>query len=161
VPANPFHSLANSVVPAVVLFSAILGVALMGVEKKEPLIESLNILERALARANHFMIRLTPISVFAIAAHFVGTIDVGQLARLRVYLLAYGAMALFLTLYVLPRLVACVTPIPAIRVLHSMKDVLITAFMTGDLFVVLPTLIDRSKALLAEQDGAGEPRGSP
>jgi Na+/H+-dicarboxylate symporter/ABC-type amino acid transport substrate-binding protein len=161
VPANPFHSLANSVVPAVVLFSAILGVALMGVEKKEPLLESLRVLERALARANQFMIRLTPIGVFAIAAHFVGTIDVGQLARLRVYLLAYGAMALFLTLYVLPRLVACVTPIPAIRVLQSMKDVLITAFMTGDLFVVLPTLIDRSKALLAERDGAGEPQGSP
>src|SRR6186713_2138627 len=32
IPANPFNSLANNVVPAVVLFSLILGVALSGVE---------------------------------------------------------------------------------------------------------------------------------
>jgi Na+/H+-dicarboxylate symporter/ABC-type amino acid transport substrate-binding protein len=150
VPSNPFHALANSVVPAVVLFSAILGLGLMGVERKGPLLESLGILEKALARANRLMTRLTPIGLFAIAAHFAGTIDVGELARLRVYLLAYGAMALLLTLYVFPALVACVTPISAMRVLRSTKDVLITAFMTGDLFVVLPTLIERSKELLAE-----------
>ena len=35
IPANPFHSLANNVVPAVVLFSVILGIGLVGVERKE------------------------------------------------------------------------------------------------------------------------------
>jgi Na+/H+-dicarboxylate symporter/ABC-type amino acid transport substrate-binding protein len=156
VPANPFHSLANSVVPAVVVFSVVLGAALMGAPRKERLLESLAVLEDALARANRFLIRLTPIGVFAIAALFAGTADVGAIARLRVYLIAYGVMALFLALYVLPALVACVTPIPAGRVLLSMKDVLITAFMAGDLFVVLPTLIDRCKELLAEAGGADE-----
>ena len=34
IPANPFHSLANAVVPAVVLFSVLLGAALIGVEKE-------------------------------------------------------------------------------------------------------------------------------
>src|SRR5215510_12958014 len=43
VPSNPFHSLANNVVPAVVLFSAVLGVALMGVAGKQPLLESLGV----------------------------------------------------------------------------------------------------------------------
>jgi ABC-type amino acid transport substrate-binding protein len=65
-------------------------------------------------------------------------------------------MAVFLSLYVFPTLVACVTPIPALRVLQSMKDVLITAFMTGDLFVVLPTLIDRAKQLVAEKGDDSE-----
>ena len=46
IPSNPFHSLANNVVPAVVLFSALLGVALMGVDGKERLLESLGVLER-------------------------------------------------------------------------------------------------------------------
>ncbi len=32
IPSNPFHSLANTVVPPVVLFSAVLGIALMGVK---------------------------------------------------------------------------------------------------------------------------------
>ena len=158
VPANPFHSLANNVVPAVVLFSAVLGVALMGVEKRETLLASLEVLEQALARANRFIVRLTPIGLFAIAAHTVGTADLDQLARLRVYLIAYGALALLLTLCVFPGLVACVTPIPARRVLQAARDVLIMAFMTGDLFVVLPTLVERSKALLAEQRAADDPR---
>src|SRR5262249_18279009 len=106
VPSNPFHSLANNVVPAVVLFSAILGVALMGVGRKQPLIESLGVLEEALARVNRFMVRLTPYGIFAIAAHTVGTIDVQQLGRLRVYLLAYGAMSVLLSLCLLPALVS-------------------------------------------------------
>src|SRR5262245_44917013 len=64
VPSNPFHSLANGVVPGVVVFSIILGVALMGAPGKQRLLESLTVLEGALARANRFLIRLTPIGVF-------------------------------------------------------------------------------------------------
>jgi Na+/H+-dicarboxylate symporter len=160
VPSNPFHSLANSVVPAVVLFSAILGVALMRVEGKEAFIQSLAVLERGLARANRLMLGLTPIGVFAIAAHTVGTIDVERLARVWVYLLAYGALALVLSLCVFPAIVASLTPITALRLLGAMKDVLITAFMTGDLFVILPTLIERSKELIREQDGQDAPDSS-
>jgi ABC-type amino acid transport substrate-binding protein len=57
---------------------------------------------------------------------------------------------------VFPALVACLTPIPARRLLGATRDVLITAFVTGDLFIVLPTLIERSKALLREH-GEEEP----
>jgi Na+/H+-dicarboxylate symporter/ABC-type amino acid transport substrate-binding protein len=156
VPSNPFHSLANTVVPAVVVFSVVLGVALMGTPGKERLLGPLTALEGTLARANRFLIRLTPIGVFGIAAHFAGTVDLGQLARLRVYLVAYGVLALFFALYLLPALVGCLTPISAWRVLRSMKDVLITGFMTGDLFVVLPTLIDRCKQLISEEAAADE-----
>src|SRR5512139_4050948 len=50
IPSNPFHSLANNIVPAVVLFSSILGVALIGIDKKERLIDVLLVMERALAK---------------------------------------------------------------------------------------------------------------
>ncbi len=153
IPSNPFHSLANTVVPAVVLFSVVLGVALMGVSGKEPLLESLQVVERALARANRLVVRLTPIGLFAIAAHASGTLDLDQVARLRVYLICYGAMALLLSLWVFPGLVAALTPVPARRVLQATQDVLITAFVTGDLFIVLPTLIERSQELLSESAG--------
>ena len=161
IPSNPFHSLANAVVPAVVLFSAVLGVALMGVSGKERLIDWLQLVERALARANRLVVRLTPLGLFAIAAHTAGTLDLEQVARLRVYLIAYGAMALLLSLWVFPGLVACLTPIPARRVLQATQDVLITAFMTADLFIVLPTLIERSKLLLAEAGHPEPGEGSP
>ena len=161
IPSNPFQSLANSVVPAVVLFSAFLGVALMGIEKKEPLLGSLLVLERMLARANRFSVRLTPIGLFAIAAVTVGTADTEQMGRLRVFLVGYAAMSLLLALWILPGLVACVTPIPVRRILQSTRDALITAFITGELFIVLPTLIERSKELLAEHGIAAREEGAP
>jgi Na+/H+-dicarboxylate symporter len=156
IPSNPFHSLANSVVPAVVLFSALLGIALMGIERKDGLIDSLRAIERALARANRLVVRLTPVGLFAIAAHTAGTMDLGQVARLRVFQIGYSAMALLLALWVFPGLVACLTPVPASRVLRSMRDVFLTAFITSDLFVVLPALIERAKELIEEHGGLRE-----
>src|SRR6185436_15710820 len=82
-------------------------------------------------------------------------IDMGQLARLRVYFLSYAAMALLLSLVVFPGLVGCLTPISGRRVLQATRDVLITAFVTGDLFIVLPNLIARSRELVAEAHPAG------
>jgi len=154
IPSNPFYSLANNVVPAVVLFSALLGVALMGVERKERLMDMLDVIERGLARANRLVSRaITPFGLFAIAAFTAGTLDFGQVARLRVFQIGYAALATLLALVVFPGLVACLTPIGYRRVLRSMRDAFITAFAAGDLFIVLPTLIDRSKELLAEEGG--------
>ena len=51
IPANPFYSLANNVVPAVVLFSIVLGVAVIGLERKAVLLDLLHVVSaRALAR---------------------------------------------------------------------------------------------------------------
>ncbi len=161
IPTNAFQSLANNVVPAVVLFSGFVGVALIGLEKKEPLLSWLSVVEKVLGRANKFAVRLTPIGLFAIAANTVGTLDTEQVGRLRVFLICYGAMSLLLALWILPGLVACLTPIPARRVLQYTRDALITAFITGELFVVLAILVDRSKELLKEQ-GLDEPEdGAP
>ncbi len=129
IPTNAFQSLANNVVPAVVLFSGFVGVALIGIEQKEPLLSLLSVVEKVLGRANKFAVRLTPIGLFAIAANTVGTMDTEQVSRLRVFLIGYGAMSLLLTLWILPGLVSCLTGIPARRVLQATRDALITAFI--------------------------------
>lgn len=161
IPTNAFQSLANSVVPAVVLFSGFLGIALIGIKNKEPLLSSLLIVEKVLSRANRFAVKLTPIGLFAIAANTVGTVDTGQLARLRVFLIGYGAMSLLLALWILPGLVATLTPISVRRILSATKDALITAFFTADLFVVLAVLVERSKELLKEQGFTETEEGAP
>jgi Na+/H+-dicarboxylate symporter/ABC-type amino acid transport substrate-binding protein len=161
IPSNPFHSLANNIVPAVVLFSVFLGVALIGIERKHSLLENLMLIERGLKRANQFAVGLTPIGLFAIAAQMVGTVDAAQFAQVRVYLISYGVMALLLSLWILPGLVACLTPIPVHQIINKTRDALLTAFTTGELFIVLPILIDRSKELLSAH-GLPEPEeGSP
>jgi Na+/H+-dicarboxylate symporter/ABC-type amino acid transport substrate-binding protein len=148
IPTNPFHSLANNIVPSVVLFSIFLGVALIVIEHKQGLLDVLTLLERALKRANQFAVSLSPVGLFAIAAEIIGTVDRSQFVQVELYLISYGAMALLLSFWILPGLVACLTPIPVGQILNKNRDALLTAFTTGELFIVLPILVDRSKELL-------------
>ena len=104
------------------------------------------------------MTRLTPYGLFAIAANAAGTLGLEQLGRLQIYLVAYVAVALLVSLWVLPGLVAALTPIRARDVLGESRDSLITAFIAGDLFIVLPGLMQASRTLLDRLDpGDAEP----
>lgn len=148
IPENPFNSLANNIVPAVVLFSALVGIALIGIPNKAATLEAINILNKAVSRVAQFIVGLTPYGLFAIAAVVAGTFDPAQAAQLQVYLLSYIAMAALLTFWVLPGLVAALTPIPHRAVLAQTRDALLMAFTTGNLFLVLPLLAEQSRALL-------------
>lgn len=152
IPANPFYSLSNNIVPAVVVFSIAVGVALIGVEKKRGLLEGLASLLDALTRVTHFVINLAPIGVFAIAASAAGTMNLEELGRLQVYLVTYGAVALLLTFWMLPALVTSLTPITYWDVVGPTRDALITAFATGNLLIVLPILAEKSKELLRKYE---------
>ncbi len=149
IPSNPFNSLANNIVPAVVLFSVIVGVALIGVERKQKLLDVLETAGEALKRATRSIIQLTPYGLFAIAATAAGTLSIEQLGRLQVYLLTYVGVAMLLSLWVLPGLVATLTPIRVREMFSLTRDALITAFVAGDLFIVLPALVDASRTLIA------------
>jgi Na+/H+-dicarboxylate symporter len=150
IPSNPFYALSNNVVPAVVLFSVFLGVALIGVERKQTAIEVFNIAKEGLSRATKFVVSLTPYGIFAIAANTAGTLNLEQVARIQVYLITYVIIALLVALWVLPGLVCALTPFRYKEVLGPTRDALITAFMAGDLFIVLPILIQACKELLEE-----------
>ena len=156
IPVNPFHSLANSVVPAVVVFSIFLGVALMGVERKQTLMEILDTACRALVRVNGFVMRLTPLGMFAIAAAAAGTMRLDEVERLEMYFIVYLAASAGLTFWILPMMVACMTPFSYRQVMRESKDALVTAFATGKTFVVLPLLIEGAGRLLRELGGDGD-----
>jgi Na+/H+-dicarboxylate symporter/ABC-type amino acid transport substrate-binding protein len=151
IPSNPFYSLANNVVPAVVLFSVVLGAALIGVERKQVLLDVLSVAIDALSRATRFVVSLTPYGLFAIAATAAGTLSLEQLGRLQVYLILYVLVALLVSLWVLPGLVAALTPIHVRDIFRYTQNALLTAFVAGDLFIVLPALIEASKTLIERQ----------
>lgn len=162
VPSNPFSSLANNVVPAVVLFSVLLGLALIGVENRQPLLDVLDAGIATVGRVTRFVVRLTPIGIFAIAAHAAGTLSVDDVARVGVYLASYVAFALLLSLWVLPGLVSALTPFRVREILGAPHEALLTAFVVGDLFIVLPSLIEACSGLIAKHvDGAPETRDLP
>jgi Na+/H+-dicarboxylate symporter/ABC-type amino acid transport substrate-binding protein len=155
IPANPFYSLANNVVPAVVLFSIVLGVAVIGLERKPVLLDLLHVVGTALSRATRFIVQLTPYGLFAIAATAAGTLSLEQLGRLQVFLIAYVGVALLVSLWVLPGLVAALTPIRMRDIFSLTRNALITAFVAGDFFIVLPVLIESSRTLI-ERAGVGQ-----
>jgi Na+/H+-dicarboxylate symporter/ABC-type amino acid transport substrate-binding protein len=148
IPSNPFHSLANNIVPAVVLFSVFVGVALVGVERKQALLDVFGVAKEALSSATKFVVGLTPYGIFAIAANTAGTLNLDQVARVQVYLITYVIISLLVALWVLPGLISALTPFSYREVLGPTRDALITAFMAGDLFIVLPILVQACKELL-------------
>jgi len=151
IPTNPFHSLANSVIPAVVLFSIAVGAALMNVPGKEGVVDLLTVFTTALMRVNRFVVKLTPLGVFALAASAAGTLTLEEFSRLQAYLITYILTALLLTFWILPMLLAACTPFSYRQILRCARDPLVTAFTTGSLFIVLPMLTERVTTLFDEQ----------
>ena len=156
IPSNPFHSMANNIVPAVVLFSIAVGLALMGIEGKGSLIAAFDILEEALKRVTKFVARLTPFGIFAIAASTAGTMNMDQLSRLQVYIITDIVAALGMTFGLLPALIMLLTPLGYREIVWSTKDALLMAFATDNLLIVIPMLTDHGKELLRKSAGESE-----
>jgi len=152
IPTNPFASLADNVVPAVVLFCIMVGVALSRLESTKNLLDNMDVLASALNRVNSMVVKLTPLGVFAIAASTAGTMSLEEIGRLQAYLLLYSGMVLVLTFWVVPSIVESCTPFRARRVLRVPRSTLLTIFATGKIIVVLPQLIDNVKELFREAD---------
>ena len=150
IPANPFKSLANNVVPAVVLFSIFVGVALMGAKEKQGILKPLSILSDALIKVANYIVFLTPIGVFAISASAAGTMTVEQFGRLQVYFITFLLGTLLLTFLILPLMVSAFTPFRYKDIVGVSKDALITGFTTGNLFIILPLLIQNCKKLFKD-----------
>ncbi len=153
IPANPFHSLANTIVPAIVVFSVLLGLALISVKDKEALLAPLSAAGDALLGVTGFVGKLAPYGVFALTASAAGTIDVDELRRLQVYIVTYVSIAIIVSFWLLPGLVAAVTPLRYGEVVRGLRGPLVAAFATGSLLIVLPVLANDSKKLIARAAG--------
>ncbi len=148
IPSNPFFSLSNNFVPAVVLFFGGLGVALIPVPNKESLLDRFDILVEGLERLNKLVLRAAPVGMFAIVGHTSGTLSWEQFGLLQGYLLVYATASLLLSLWVMPALIACFTPFSQRDVISVTRDVLLTAFVIGNTFIVLPMIVDAVKKLI-------------
>ncbi len=148
--ANLFDSLSRNVVPAVVLFSCVTGIGLIGLKEKEQLLAPLRTWNAAIVRITRWVVYQTPLGVFAIGAVAAGTMLPDTLNRLEVYFAVFAAAALLLTFWILPLLVTAVTPFRYKEVTGIARAALLTAFVANSAFIVLPILIERSKELLSD-----------
>jgi Na+/H+-dicarboxylate symporter/ABC-type amino acid transport substrate-binding protein len=151
IPVNPFSSMARTVVPAAAVFSVAFGIALIGVENKQSLLDLLTATSKTLTRIAMMVVKLTPIGVFAIAANAAGTMTIEEFGRLQSYIIPFIVATLLLTFWILPGLAAALTPFSYRVILKSARDALTTGFVTGNLFITLPMLVENARKLFEDR----------
>jgi Na+/H+-dicarboxylate symporter len=152
IPANVFSSLANTIVPAVVLFSLLMGVALINVKDKETLLAITSNVGDSLMRVASFVAKLAPLGIFAIAASAAGTLQPEELERLQVFLWVYLTAAFLLGFVLLPLIVHWATPFSYRELMSMAGEAMVTALATGTVLVVLPMIAERCKEILARHE---------
>jgi proton glutamate symport protein len=155
IPSNPFSSLANNFAPAVVVFCLFFGFALTHVSGKESMLSLLDVINSTLSRVNHYIVKLSPIGIFAISASATGTLTVEVFERMQAYLLIYIGGVLLLAFWVLPMLVSAFTPFRFRDILRSTGNVLITSFVVGSVFIVIPMLVESVRELFERHRNEG------
>ena len=85
IPSNIFASLAEGLMPAIVLFCLLLGYALIGDVRNRPFVDLLKSLGSALSRITNLLMMTVPIGIFVITAVTFGTITWPQLLQIQVY----------------------------------------------------------------------------
>lgn len=146
-PSNIFHALGAGTIPAVVVFALLLGVALLRLSSKDEFLKVVNSLQEAIGEMASLVMKTAPVGVFAIAGSAAGTLDLDALKGLYVYLVTLTLLSLVLTFWVFPMLVKTLTKFRYSEVLDASKDALITAFATGNLFIVLPIIAENTRKL--------------
>ena len=148
IPSNPVHSYAFALVPAIVVFSILVGIALIGTPHNEALLEPLEVFQTTMMKITGFVGKLAPIGVFALIASAAGTFAIEDLARLQVYIVVYALVALTLSFIILPGIISVFTPFQYKHLIKALRTPMITAFATGSSLIVLPMLIEQCKQLI-------------
>ncbi|MEH6584185.1 MAG: cation:dicarboxylase symporter family transporter [Halioglobus sp.] len=151
IPANPFSAMAQNKVPAVVLFSALCGVGIMGLAGKEGVIKGLGIAQNVLGRVTGFIVQLSPYGVFCIAASAAGTMHLEDLARIQGYMVLMTATTLAICFLLMPALITTLTPFTSRDVSPFLRAVFILAFATGKTLVVLPMLMEGMREIFEKK----------
>lgn len=148
IPSNIFAALSNTIVPAVVLFSLLMGIALINVKNKETFITLSDNIVDGLQRVASYIAKLAPFGIFAIAASAAGTLQPEELGRLQVFLWIYLTAASLLGFVLLPLLIQWATPFSYREVMSTAGEAMVTALATGTVLVVLPMIVERCKEML-------------
>ncbi|MCG9697712.1 cation:dicarboxylase symporter family transporter [Shewanella sp. Isolate11] len=158
IPSNPFESMAAGYVPAMVIFSIAMGLALIGMEgeHKQQIITFMHTCSEIFSKITQALVKVLPIGIFAMSASAAGTMGVDEFASMQVYLISYFALCLLLTFWVLPWIIASLTPVTFAQALRISKSSLVTAFATGNIFIVIPVIIDECKQIMREHDNLSD-----
>ena len=142
IPENIFYDLANNIIPAVVVFSLLVGIALMYLADKQTAMSGLQTLLDALTKVTSWIARITPIGTFLILANQFGTIHFSTIKQVSTYVILYIIGTSIVTFWIIPRLASMLTPMKYHVWIKSLIPVLLLAYTTTLTIVTLPYIIN-------------------
>jgi proton glutamate symport protein len=149
VPANPFADLTRSYVPAVVVFCLFYGIALQRIENKQGILSGLEVVKRASVTIWGWIVRASPLGVFALFAGLAGTTRIELLGSLLLYVMIFIGGALILAFWLIPALITSLVPISHRELLKELNDAIIIAVVTTVPSTSVPLLVQMSERLAA------------
>jgi Na+/H+-dicarboxylate symporter/ABC-type amino acid transport substrate-binding protein len=150
IPSNPFHSLSEGLMPAIVLFCLLFGFALIGDERNKHFVDELKGLSPTLYKVTSLLLKIAPVGIFAITANTAGTITIPQLLQIQVFFVSTVVLSTILVLLVLPLLVYSLTPFGYREILSAANKGVLLGFSTAQGFITLPLLSEGVANLFKE-----------
>lgn len=145
IPENIFYSMANNVVPSIVIFSLLMGIALMQLPDKHTTMSSLNTTLDALGKITYWISRITPLGTFLVMANQVGTVHFSTITQISTYLILYILGLCSVIFWIMPHLASMLTPMHFMQWLRALLPILLLAYTTNLVIISIPYIIHMVK----------------
>lgn len=139
VPVNPFASLAEGKVLQIIVFAALIGIAINKVgEKAEPLKRTIEAGAEVMFQLTRMVLQLTPIGVFGLMAWVVGEYGLSMLLPLGKFIAAIYLAAVIHILFIYGGLIKFAAKLSPIQFFRKAMPAQLVAFTTASSFGTLP-----------------------
>ncbi|MDO6619870.1 MULTISPECIES: dicarboxylate/amino acid:cation symporter [unclassified Shewanella] len=139
IPVNPFASLAEGKVLQIIVFAALVGIAINAVgEKAEPLKRTIEAGSEVMFELTRMVLKLTPIGVFGLMAWVVGEYGLSTLLPLGKFIVAIYVAALIHIIFVYGGLVKFAAGLSPVQFFRKAMPAQLVAFSTASSFGTLP-----------------------
>ncbi|HBM14930.1 MAG TPA: hypothetical protein DD381_01050 [Lentisphaeria bacterium] len=165
IPSNPFKSIANGYIPAIVIFCILVGMALIRNKNKAKLVENSGMLALLMKEVNDYITVLLPFGVLIMSTYTFGTLSFIKFKVLLLYIIASLFYLFFISMLVYPGIVTSVSKLNYKKFLHYTMPAAIIAFTTGSVFLALPVIynmmyeFDEIEEAYASDDSSAKDKG--
>jgi proton glutamate symport protein len=156
VPGNLFAALTRNYVPAVVVFAVLYGVAMQRVTEKATYLVVMENIKTASVSIWNWVVKVSPIGVFALFASTSGTLSYREIAGLILYVTALTTGASIFAFWILPACVAAMTPLRYREIMRECRDCLVLSLATTLSVVALPAITKAAEKFAREAGFADE-----
>jgi len=140
VPQNPIYDLANNIIPAIAIFAIIMGIALMHLTHKEPLISFLERINNTIEKVLQGITIISPFGVAAIFANVTGNVFFSDTLEFGFFIFPLIILVGIFTFWALPALLQACTPLKYREIISEFRTTCLIAFVIGSPSIAIPFL---------------------